>query len=240
MDMIINPRKEKGEKDIPEFGIFFINPAEYTRFKNSYDKRRWEQRTLFNSNLYVRCDNDMFVAGPAIGAPMATMCLEKLIVLGAKKIVVFGWCGGLLESDNICDIVIGTSAISGEGTSTYYSDDKEFPCSNALSSVLCEQLHKNSLTFRDGILWSTDAPYRESRDMFTGLVAKHRIDCVDMELSALCSVAKFRSIELAGLFLISDLPLDEKWSAGYRTKSFRKRSNSMVELLMEIKASQEK
>lgn len=238
MDMIINPRKEKGEKDIPEFGIFFINPAEYTRFKHSYDKRSWEQRTLFNSNLYVHCDKEMFVAGPAIGAPMATMSLEKLIVLGAKKILVFGWCGGLLESDSIGDIVIGKSAVSGEGTSRYYSDDKEFLCSTDLTSFLGEQLQKNSLEYRDGLLWSTDAPYRESRDMFTELVDNHCIDSVDMELSALCSVAALRSIELAGLFIISDLPLEEKWSAGYRTKSFKKRSNSIVELLMEIKASE--
>lgn len=238
--MIINPRKEKGEKDIPEFGIFFVNPTEFTRFKHSYDKRSWEQRALFNSNLYVHSDKDMFVAGPAIGAPMATMSLEKLIVLGAKKIVVFGWCGGLLESDSIGDLVIGKSALSGEGTSRYYSDDKEFPCSTVLSSFIKEQLQTSSLGYRDGILWSTDAPYRESRAMFTRLVDKHNIDSVDMELSALCSVAKLRSVELAGLFIISDLPLAEKWSAGFRTKSFRKRSSSIVELLMEIKASEGK
>lgn len=240
MDMIINPRKEKGEKEIPEFGIFFINPAEYTRFKNCYDKRSWEQRTLFNSNLYVHRHKGMFVAGPAIGAPMATMSLEKLIILGAKKIVVFGWCGGLLENDSVGDLVLGKSAVSGEGTSKYYSDDSEFPCSIALSSFLKEHLQKSSLGCRDGILWSTDAPYRESRAMFTELVDKYSIDSVDMELSALCSVAKLRSIELAGLFVISDLPFAQEWSAGYRTKSFRKRSNSIIDLLMEIKAAEGK
>ena len=47
-----------------------------------------------------------FIAGPAIGAPMAVMTMEKLIALGARRIFLFGWCGSMRDSLGIGDLLL--------------------------------------------------------------------------------------------------------------------------------------
>ncbi len=60
------------------------------------------------------------LAGPALGAPAAVLALEKLVVLGAERILVVGPCGSLAEEAPIGTVVVATEAVSEEGTSRLY------------------------------------------------------------------------------------------------------------------------
>jgi purine-nucleoside phosphorylase len=54
---------------------------------------------------------------------------------------------------------------------------------------------------------------------------------VEMEFSALCSVAAYRGVEIAGVMLVSDELWREEWQSGFRNKSFRKRNREILEML---------
>lgn len=228
-DSVIQPVRGRNEKTIPPMGLFFVNPQEARMALEYLRGQGGEKRFLFHSGLVISPDNTFFVAGPAVGAPMAAMTLEKLIVLGATTVIMAGWCGALTESLNVGDTLLGGVAYSGEGTSPYYSTEKT--CQP--SAFLLRNLQKVMEKVVPLPIWSTDAPYRESRRMLENLVQSYNIAGVDMEYSALCTVAAFRGINFSAMFLVSDELWNSEWKAGFAAKSFKQKSKAQVRMLIE-------
>ena len=228
-DIIIHPSRAVREKTIPSCGILFVNPTEARVALQILIDRGGDQRFLFHSGLVVSPDNDFFVAGPAIGSPMAAMVLEKLIALSAEQVVMAGWCGAVNPDLRVGDSVIGGAGQSGEGTSQYYtSDDVSMPSSNLLTALQSVFDIKKPTH-----LWSTDAPYRESRKMLQALANGYDVGAVDMEYSALCAVASFRKIEFGALFLVSDELWKDEWSPGFTGKVFKRKSKAQIKMLIQ-------
>ncbi len=227
-DILIHPQRGKNEKDIPECGIFLVNPAESRIAMQIVLEGGGRKQFIFHSELVVSKDAGFFVAGPSIGAPMATMTMEKLIVLGAKTILMYGWCGAVSPEFKIGDLLLGGDAYSGEGTSRYYTDKDV--CNP--SALLVEKVQSTFSLSGVNPMWTTDAIYRESRRMFEQLAEKYNVCGVDMEYSALCAVAAFREIDFAALFLISDELWQKEWRPGFADKKFKKKSRTMIELLI--------
>ncbi|MCI5157985.1 MAG: phosphorylase [Candidatus Electrothrix sp. AUS1_2] len=231
-DCVINPERGRGEPVLPSTGILAVNPAE-TPVLVAYAKETQMQRAfLFHSNLYY--SGQLFLAGPAVGAPMAVMCLEKLIALGAKRIVLYGWCGSLQEELRVTDVFLPTEALSEEGTSCHYQDQAGQGRAIAPSPALCSHL-RNILTganipFCEGKIWTTDAPYRETRTKIVDY-ARQGIYAVDMEFSALCSVAAFRGVDLAAAMLVSDEVWRLPWQPQFSGKEFKRKSRTLLTLL---------
>jgi len=228
-DILIHPQRGRNENEIPDCGLFLANPAESRIATQMVLDSGGRKQFIFHSELVISKNSDFFVAGPSIGAPMAAMTMEKLIVLGAKKILLYGWCGAVKLDFKIGDLLLGGDAHCGEGTSRYYTD--EGVCRPSASLV--EKLRIVFDLSGANAMWTTDAVYRESRRMFQQLADKFDVCGVDMEYSALCAVATFRKIEFAGLFLISDELWQKEWRPGFADKKFKKKSREVVKLLIE-------
>lgn len=228
-EILIHPVRGKNEKKIPSRGIFFVNPQEARMALELLQRQGGTRRFLFHSGLVVSPGNDFFVAGPAVGAPMAVLTLEKLIVLGATTVIMSGWCGALTRKLRVGDTLLGGLAHCGEGTSGYYSSEKISRPSPGLLGHLQEVMGATPTL----PIWSTDAPYRESRHMLDRLAGEHGIAGVDMEYSALCTVAVFRKIDFSALFLVSDELWNREWRAGFMGKVFKQKSMTQVHWLVD-------
>jgi uridine phosphorylase len=231
-DTIMQPHRAGKEKKIPAVGLFFVNPTEANYAMTKMSAAGGKTRFLFNSSLCIAADQTFFIAGPAVGAPMAVLCLEKLIVLGAKRVILVGWCGALQQTLRVGDVLVSGAALCGEGTSRYYSSDKEPEPSAELTAWLRVTLSRSAVNWQEGRVWSTDAPYRESRILLASLICDHDIAAVDMEYSALCTVALFRGIELAACMLVSDELWQDQWKAGFSNPAFRHRSQDLSMLFI--------
>ena len=231
-DAIMQPSRAGKEKKIPAVGLFFVNPTEANYAVTKMRAAGGKTRFLFNSTLCIAGDQTFFVAGPAVGAPMAVLCLEKLIVLGAKRVILLGWCGALQQTLRVGDVLLPGSALCGEGTSRYYSSEKEPEPSSELMAWLRVILSQNAVNWQEGRVWSTDAPYRESRELLVSLNRDQDIAAVDMEYSALCTVALFRGIELAACMLVSDELWQKQWQAGFSNQDFRQSSQDLSMLFI--------
>lgn len=230
--MLISPRMGKKEKPVPENGLLLVNPSEASPCHLRLQEAGGEGRYLYNSGLTVAAGSPFFVAGPAIGAPMAALTLEKLIALGAKRIILFGWCGAISNALKVGDIVLPSAAKSGEGTSRYYP--LSFP---AAPSVVLRTQHEKVFTegglpVHGGCVWSTDAVYREERRMLEELRTIDQVAAVDMEFSALCTVASFRRIEFAAVLVVSDELWGEAWRPGFSSDCFKKNKARALELVL--------
>jgi uridine phosphorylase len=151
-----------------------------------------------------------------IGAPAAAVELEQLAALGTSAVVSVGTAGSLQRDLAPGDLVLCEAAIRDEGVSHHYLPPARLvrapvPMTAALGSGMTEA----GLTFRTGISWTIDAPYRE-----TVAEARHYqaegVLCVEMEAAALFAVAQVRGLALASAFVISDSLAEEVWSPRFR------------------------
>ncbi|MBU1567164.1 MAG: nucleoside phosphorylase [Proteobacteria bacterium] len=231
-NILIHPRKGKKEKNLPENGILLVNPSEASLCHQQLKRSGGESRHLFNSDLTVAASHSFFSSGPAIGAPMAAMSMEKLISLGAKKIILFGWCGALSRTLKVGDILLPHEAKSGEGTSRYYP----LPTPAAPSTIFRSHIEKsfcdNDMIVHSGCVWSTDAVYREDRGMLQELNSRDGVSAVDMEFSALCSVACFRNIEFAAVLIVSDELWGTAWKPGFSSDIFVESKSKALEIVL--------
>lgn len=234
-DIIVHPNKGKREQDVPACGLLMVTPAEVQYAQKLLEDGGGRRQFIYSSSLTISSGDTFFIAGPAVGAPVAAMTMEKLIVLGAKKIIMYGWCGAIDRRLQVGDVVIGALPVSGEGTSKYYQTEAPVQPSATLVSEIAVNLSRAELEYSKRNIWSTDAPYREDRIYIEKLHDNADVCCVDMEYSALCSVAAFRGVEFAAVLLVSDELYQKKWTPGYTRREFRDKSKELVRLLSDIR-----
>ncbi len=231
--IVIHPRRHKNEKLLPENGLLLVNPSEASECLRRLKLGGGEQRFLFNSDMVVGGDPPYFVAGPAIGAPMAALSLEKMIALGARRVILFGWCGAISPTLRVGDIVVPDAALSGEGTSGYYCSDAAAPPAADLSSQVVQVLTDQEVLVHRGCVWSTDAVYREDRRLLKNLHLERGVVAVDMEFAALCAVAAFRKIEFAAVLTVSDELWGDSWRPGFNKKNFMQQKQAALQVLLQ-------
>lgn len=232
---LIEPTKMAGEPDLDGSCLLLINPFEAHYASTVAKKRGGHSHRLFHCQLMAFTEDVPFSywAGPAVGAPMAVMTLEKLIALGCRKVVVMGWCGALVPELAVGEIFLPTWGQSEEGVSAHYPLPAKAAASDTLSTTLVASLTDAGLPCRQGPIWTTDAPYRELPSKVKKFAAEG-IMAVDMEFSALCTVAAFRHIDLSAVMLVSDELYHDTWQPGYTSKTFKKKSHALFDHLSSL------
>ncbi len=180
------------------------------------------------------------LCGPFLGAPHAVMGMEKLIVLGAKRIWVLGWCGSLNPEIRVGHLVIPTGAVSEEGTSSHYPIGKRsLEPDGRLNEMLKGALNQEGLPISLGPIWTTDALYRETSGKVKAFQAKG-ILAVEMELSSLMTLALYRSVSMAGVLVVSDELFELKWSPGFSNPLLKENSRAAGRVLLSLAGAQDR
>ena len=232
-DEIVYPKKEKNDPSIGPVAVMLAMEKDLTLTRRSMGIQGRAVGRILSSRLYkvTRRHQDIALVGPMLGAPYAVMILEKLIVLGAKKILFLGWCGSIQQGVRIADIVVPDRAVIGEGTSGHYPVNNEYPKpSDAMTNAIEESLETCSIPFHKGLVWSTDAPYRETRDKVLSL-QRDGVLGVDMEISALFTVARFRQVEIGALLVVSDEVGSLDWKPGFSSGKFKNSRKMAAEIV---------
>jgi len=231
---VINPTRSKGEKGLPEVGIFAINPTDAVHFPGLAKQYNLRKQFLFHSQLFAGAH--FFLAGPAVGAPMAALCLEKCIALGAKRIIVYSWCGAVSQQVRVGDVVLPVAGLSEEGTSKHYGMSNSFESDGELTETLATILERDGYSTTKGLVWTTDAVYRETKAKVAQYGASGVLG-VDMEYTALARVSTFRGIALSAAMLVSDELYHDTWLPQFHTKTFRSTSKQLLVAVCQAAAS---
>jgi uridine phosphorylase len=213
------------------------------------------------SGLYVLPgDAPAITSGYGIGAPAAASTMEELIALGCRRFVSIGIAGCLQRGMTVGDLVLCTSALCDEGTSPRYGDVDRFtrpsaPLTRRLAAAL-ETVAGPAETGAEGLdvtlgagqvppagapprprlfrgpTWTVDAVYRETVETARALQAEGVLT-VEMETSALFTVAAYRGVEVAAAFTVSDSLADLTWAPDFDNPAIARG----LELLLEAAAT---
>jgi uridine phosphorylase len=160
------------------------------------------------------------------------MLLETIAAWGARRFVFFGWCGALASFLKSGDIVVPCGAFVEEGTSPAYgcSAQRVRPPAPDFQSELNAHFRQAGLACQEGWIWTTDAVFRETEQKvrhYQGLGAL----AVEMEISALYTVADHLGVELGAVLVVSDELSTFKWRPGFKSEPFQAARRAVVEAI---------
>lgn len=238
-EIVIHPAAGKKERRLPPTALLLPNPAEAAVAQELFLGGGGRRRTWLASQLSVDEDRGLCLAGPCLGAPAAVLLLEKLVALGVRSVMLFSCCGSIHSGMPIGTTVLPSGGVVGEGVTHYYSGETTVTVDPAVLDRLRTFLAGFPEGWDEGVLWSTDAPYRERRDELASLARDHGVVGVDMEFTALCSVAAFRGVSFGALLVVSDELFNDQWRPGFGKPAYRERSRLWLERLLEALAAGE-
>ena len=231
---LVSPIRRKTDPEIGTDAIMVMihSDLEYlVKFNYKKDITRFNMG-FFNLYRIINQEVCLSLSGPFLGAPQAVMGMEKLISLGAKRIWVSGWCGSISPHLVIGDLVIPERALSEEGTSEHYPVGKKaIRTDETLNRMLEQIIRKRGYNFLKGKVWTTDAPYRETREK-VNKYKEQGILAVEMEMAALMTLSIYRNVKLAGLLTVSDELFNLKWSPGFSNPLLKRGSRAAGEIIL--------
>ena len=197
-------------------------------------------RQLYMSKVHYHAQNQHMptLVGPIMGAPYAAMLLEILHAWGVKRVIFLGWCGSINSRVRTGAIIVPKGALIDEGTSLHYcrttggcvEPDPD------LNRYLKQVMRAAQVPFEEGLVWTTDGVFRETRSKVEAYQQKQAL-AVEMEFSALLSVAAFQSIALAGVLVVSDELFSFQWQPGFRDPAFRASRARVADVLLNMPKS---
>jgi len=175
---------------------------------------------------------EVCVVKPYFSAPPSVAALELLIAAGAKKFIVVGEAGAIHPLLRIGDVLIPTWGVREEGTSYHYMPPDYTPKpSFKLVHVLEEEVRRikgrRRIKILRGGIWTTDAIFRETKNKVEEY-SKMGVLGVEMEATALMTVAEYRKVDLAVVLSISDELYGKEWRPGFKTRKLKRTERIIV------------
>ena len=233
-DAVINPIRRKTDPQLAPLALMVANGGDLQRLGRRLALVNPRRRNVLMSRI-VFGEDLVSLTGPLLGAPYAAMLLETLIAWGAREIVFWGWCGGIAPQVKIGDIIVPTGALIDEGTSGHYDAGGEGavrPCEHLGARVRAALEHRG-VPVHQGLVWSTDGFFRETRERVAHFRRLNAL-AVEMETSALLSVARFRRVRLAAVLVVSDELGRSQWRPGFDSVRFKHSRTAVCEVITSL------
>ncbi len=231
---IVQPLKGKSAPELGPVAVMAATRTDFDDLCRRLNRDPENGRWLFTSRLLIK-DGEPALVGPLVGAPYAVMVLETLIAWGASRFVFAGWCGAVSPKLKIGDLLLPDAALVDEGTSSHYLPDAVQPEHRCLPSTDIFRAIERALVgvgapFRKGAVWSTDGIYRETPSRVCRFRDRGAM-AVEMEVSALFTVASYRKVAVGAALVVSDDLSELKWVPGFRDPRFQKGRRALCDAI---------
>ncbi len=136
-------------------------------------------------------------------APDSALATELLCAAGVKTFIRLGSCGALKKDINIGDYVLVDEVLRGEGTTPYYVQSDFVPKTSLQVNAALENIFKQAGSVHKGSIWTTDAIFRETKEIVNPYIEKGAI-AVDMVTSPFVTIANLNNREVGAICAVSD------------------------------------
>jgi len=167
-DLVSAVRRQRGARgeSIPPLCVLEFDGDLTDKLVHRGEVRRCDQWHCFHTQMWLwpakepRCG----IVARTIGGPYTVLVAEQMRVSGAEAIVGLASAGRIGRELPLPGIVIADEAVRDEGTSLHYlPPGATVRADAALAASLAKALERLDLPRRQGLVWTTDAPYRETQ-----------------------------------------------------------------------------
>ncbi len=178
----------------------------------------------FHTNMHaIELDNTVCGIVPRpIGGPYAVLIAEQMRVSGAKVIIGLTSAGRVSPSMPVPGLVVATDAIRDEGTSYHYLPAAEKVIgTRKIVNILANELKSLPLPVLCGSVWTTDAPYRETKRQFSDY-AEAGVLAVEMQAASLFAFSSAHRFPVGMVAYVTNAigQVTEQFDKGSRNQEF--------------------
>ena len=131
-----------------------------------------------------------------IGGPFATLVAEQLFASGARVVVGLTSAGRVRSEHRLPHFVVVDEAIRDEGTSLHYlPPSRTVQGHRTLNDAIAAEVGALPLPCHRGLVWSTDAPYRETRALLRRRAEEGAL-AVEMQAASLLAFATAKGFDV--------------------------------------------
>ncbi|MBM7097159.1 MULTISPECIES: purine-nucleoside phosphorylase [Alteribacter] len=171
------------------------------------------------------------VQGTGMGVPSISIYVHELInSYGVKNLIRVGTCGAFQKDVKVRDVILAMSASSDSGVNQRYFGGIDFaPTADfGLLKSAYDGAVASGLNVRVGNVFTSDVFYNDYKDQVQKL-ADHQVLAVEMESSALYTIAARFGVNALSVLTVSDhLVTGEETSSQERQETF----NEMVDVAL--------
>jgi purine-nucleoside phosphorylase len=125
-----------------------------------------------------------------MGTPSFSIVMEELLMLGVRRFIRIGTCGGVAPGLRTGDVVVATAAVPADGaTRTYLRGDPFAPAADfELTRLLVDSARARGIEPNVGVVQSVDVFYNSEPD-YAAKMRSRNVVAVEMEAAALFYIA---------------------------------------------------
>ena len=162
---------------------------------------------------------DVLITLGQVGCPACGGNLDLFNAMGITKVMFCGGGGVLDKGIEVGQILVVDGAIRDEGFSYHYIPASRIVYTDpAVTDKIVSQLEKRGVPYLRGLVWTTDALFRETEDRIAAR-KNEGARIVEMEQAGCIAVARFRSFSYGALIYGGDDLSGEDWDErGWRSR----------------------
>jgi len=192
----VRQQRGRGRGAIPPVGVLEFDGDLTDKLVAAGEVQRCDDWPCFHTDMWLwpkdepRCG----IVARTIGGPYTVLIAEQMAVCGMTAVVGLASAGRIGTSLPLPGIVVADEAIRDEGTSLHYmTPTPTVRGDQALAHALTAAMQPVGLPVRQGRVWTTDAPYRETRSQIDHWAA-NGVLAVEMQAASLFAFGRARGV----------------------------------------------
>jgi uridine phosphorylase/ubiquinone/menaquinone biosynthesis C-methylase UbiE len=204
----VRDQRQPEATDIPEICVLDFDGDLTDALVNAHEVQACEAWSCFHTSMWsLTIDGQRYgIIARTIGGPYTVLVAEQLAVCGVRIIVGLTSAGRIGLRLPVPGVVVVERAIRDEGTSYHYlpaSESVEAPA--GVADALEAEVSAIGLPVQRGLVWTTDAPYRETAEQIDRYARMGAL-AVEMQAASLFAFAAARGVAVGMVAHVTNAP----------------------------------
>jgi uridine phosphorylase len=204
----VRDQRRPDPTNIPEVCVLDFDGDLTDALVNTHEIRACEAWPCFHTSMWTLTidGHTCGIIARTIGGPYTVLVAEQLAVCGVRIIVGLTSAGRIGMRLPVPGVVVVERAIRDEGTSYHYlpaSESVDAP--SGVADALEAEVSAVGLPVQRGLVWTTDAPYRETAEQIHRYARMGAL-AVEMQAASLFAFAAARSFAVGMVAHVTNAP----------------------------------
>lgn len=199
-------------------------------FLDGAEQRNWERGMLGYTGTFE--GRPVSIQATGMGCPSAAIVIEELAMLGVKRMLRIGTCGGLQPDMQLGDLIVAVSAVPADATASHLlAGEPHAPTADwELVHAAVHAAKELDRTVRVGPIVSSDLFYNPDGGQYQRW-SDRGILAVEMEAAVLFTLGALRKVKAGCLLTVSDVVVEGEF-VRITDEEMRRAVDQMTELAL--------